>query len=65
MKSEENDKGVKKYKKLLPVRKDQTDYVAVYKYALGCSLVHASMLFGMFFVEYPHWEAAEKFDKQY
>ena len=49
----------------IPVRKDQKDYVAVIKYALGCSLVHLAMLFSIWFVDRPDIEKAIVFDWEY
>ena len=49
----------------IPVRKDQKDYVAVIKYALGCSLVHLAMIFTIWFVDRPDIGKAEMFDREY
>lgn len=47
------------------VKKNQFDPTAGYFYALGCSLIHMSMIITMFFIRYPNVEAAKKFDELY
>ena len=47
------------------VKKNQFDPTAGYFYALGCSLIHFSMIITMFFIQYPNVEEAKKSDQLY